>query len=185
MDDQAIIDLYWQRSENAIVETDAKYGRLCYSLAYNVLANKEDAEESVSDTYLAAWKAIPPHRPASLTAFLSKLARRTAIDHWRSRTAEKRGGGQVPLALDELLDCASPQPDVEDAAISKEARVCLNRFLDGLPKTERIVFLRRYFLLEPIGDIGKSLGFSEGKVTSMLHRTRKKLRAHLTKEGYL
>ncbi len=185
MDDKQIVDLYWQRSEQAVAETDAKYGHFCYTLAYNVLANREDAEESVNDTYLAAWNALPPHRPAILTAFLGKLTRRISINRYHAISAYKRGGGQVVLALEELRECASLAPAVEEIAIGKEACACLNRFLDTLPQTERTVFVRRYFLLDPVAEIGKNFGFSESKTTSMLHRTRKKLRAHLEKEGYL
>ncbi len=185
MDDTQIIDLYWQRSEKAISETEAKYGRFCYSLAMNVLANKEDAQECVNDTYLAAWNALPPNRPAFLNAFLGKLTRRISIDRWRAISAYKRGGGQIRLALEELTDCASGEPSVEERAMGREACAALNRFLESLPQTERTVFVRRYFLFDPVADIGKSFGFTESKVTSMLSRTRLKLRTYLTKEGYL
>ncbi len=185
MDDKQIVDLYWQRSEAAIQETDAKYGGYCYQISYNVLANREDAQECVSDTYLAAWNALPPHRPAILSGFLGKLARRIAIDRWRSLTAYKRGGGQIALALEELGDCASNTPTAEAAVISRELKASLARYLEGLPRQERMIFLRRYFFLDPVAKIAETFGFSESKVTSILHRTRKKLRQQLTKEGYL
>ncbi len=185
MDDNAIIDLYWQRSEAAISETATKYGGYCYSIAYNVLANKEDAEESVSDTYMAAWNALPPQRPTFLATFLGKLTRNISIDRWRILSAHKRGGGQIVLALDELGECASPTPSAEQVRIRREAVAALNRFLDGLPKTERLVFLRRYWYLDPVADIAESFGFTQAKVTSMLHRTRLRLRERLQKEGYL
>ncbi len=185
MDDKQIVDLYWQRSEQAIQETDTKYGGYCYSIAYNVLANREDAQECVSDTYLAAWNALPPHRPAILTAFLGKLTRRISIDRWRSLTAYKRGGGQIPLTLEELGDCASHTPTVESAVITKEMAAAFQRYLDALPREERLIFLRRYFFFDPVAKIGETFGFTESKVTSILHRTRKKLRQQLTKEGYL
>ena len=102
MEDQKIIDLYWQRSEQAIMETDRKYGGYCFSVAYNILSNREDAEESVSDTYLAAWRAMPPKRPGILSSFLGKITRHLSIDRWRRRSAQKRGGGEVPLVLEEL-----------------------------------------------------------------------------------
>ncbi len=185
MEDREIIELYWGRSTQAISETEQKYGKLCRSIANNVLCNWEDAEESVNDTYLAAWNAIPPHRPANLLAFLAKLARRIAINRYYTVTAEKRGGGQVQQALDELKDCTDPTPSVEDVVLGKEVGSALNRFLETLPETERTVFVRRYFLLDPVRDIGRSFGFTEAKVTSMLYRIRKKLRAYLEKEGYL
>lgn len=185
MEDQKIMDLYWKRSESAIVETDAKYGKFCYGLAMNVLNNREDAEESVSDTYFATWNALPPNRPAYLMAFLGKLTRRIAIDRWRGLSAKKRGGGQIQLCLEELADCASTAPGVEEAAVSKEACAALNRFLDQLPQEERTIFVRRYFLMDPVADISRSFGYTEDKVRSMLGRTRKKLYTRLTKEGYL
>lgn len=185
MDDLQIIDLYWKRSEDAIQETDQKYGKFCYGLAMNVLNNREDAEESVSDTYFATWNALPPNRPAYLMAFLGKVTRRISIDRWRGLSAQKRGGGQIALCLDELAECASATPGIEEAAVIKEACAALNRLLDQLPQEERTIFVRRYFLMDSIGDISGSFGYTEDKVRSMLHRTRKKLYAKLTKEGYL
>ena len=105
MEDQGIIALFFDRSEQAIVETDKKYGRYCYSIAYNILSNREDSEESVSDTYLEAWNTIPPRHPGFLNAFLAKITRHISIDRWRKRSAKKRGGGEIILALEELEDC--------------------------------------------------------------------------------
>ena len=184
MDDQAILDLYFARSEKAITETDAKYGGYCYSIAQNILANREDAEESVSDTYLAAWNAIPPQRPGILSAFLGKITRRISIDRWRARSAVKRGGGQLMLALEELADCVSPEPTAEQLFLCRELADSFNRFLAALPVTDRNVFLCRYWYLDSIQTIADNFGFTQSKVTSMLHRTRQKLRQHLTKEGY-
>lgn len=183
MDDSAILDLYWGRSEEAISETDQKYGSYCYSIAYNILTNNEDAEESVSDTYLAAWNTIPPKRPAVLATFLGKITRRFSIDRWRSRHTDKRGGGELPLALEELDQCLADRTTTEMAYERKRFAIVLNRFLDSLPETERRVFLCRYWYLDPIADIAKQFGFTASKVTSMLHRTRKKLGAALEKEG--
>lgn len=184
MEDHKIIDLYWQRSEQAIRETDSKYGGYCYSIAYNILTNREDSEESVSDTYLAAWRAMPPRRPGILAAFLGKITRHLSIDRWRRRTAEKRGGGEVVLALEELEDCLSDGLSAEDTVQKKELAVLINRFLDALPETERNVFLCRYWYADPVQDIADTLGFSVSKVNSMLYRTRQKLRRALEKEGY-
>jgi hypothetical protein len=105
MEDNRIVDLYWARSEDAIAETSEKYGKYCYAIAYNILSNTEDADESVNDTYLDAWHNMPPHRPSILSTFLGKITRRISIDKWRGRTADKRGGGEIVLALDELVDC--------------------------------------------------------------------------------
>jgi len=183
MDDKAILDLYWQRSENAISETSAKYGAYCYSIAYNILSSREDAEESVNDTYLAAWNAIPPKRPALLSAFLGKMTRYISLDRWKQRARLKRGGGQLPLCLEELEDCLSGSEDPEDRLLRQEAIGCINTFLDRLPETERSVFLCRYWYFDTVAQIAERFGFSESKVASMLHRTRGKLARHLTKEG--
>lgn len=185
MDDKGIIDLYFARSEAAISETDKKYGGYCYSIAYNILTNKEDAEESVSDTYMAAWNAMPPRRPGILSTFLGKITRHLSIDRWRSRSAYKRGGGEIILALEELEDCVAGEESVEKALERKELARIFNRFLDALPETERSVFLSRYWYVDSVQAIAENFGFSESKVKSMLHRLRGKLRAQLEKEGYV
>lgn len=185
MDDQAIVELYWSRSERALSETATKYGAYCYSIAYNILTNREDAEESVSDTYLAAWRTMPPKRPVILSTFLGKLTRRIAIDYWRKRTADKRGGGETDLVLEELENCIAGNQNVENTYIHKELAVVINRFLDTLTRTERNIFLCRYWYLDSVADIASYFGFSQSKVASMLHRMRKKLRVQLEKEEYL
>ena len=185
MDDQKIIDLYWSRSETAITETDRKYGKYCYSIAYNILTNNEDAEESVSDTYMAAWKSMPPKRPSILATFLGKITRRLSIDCWRSRNRYKRGGGEIILALEELEDCVADNKTLEQAFERKQLALTLNCFLESLQKTERRIFLCRYWYLDSVSDIAHYFGFSDSKVTSMLYRTRKKLRTALEKEDLL
>ena len=185
MEDQAIIDLYFQRSEHAIAETAAKYGGYCYSIANNILGNKEDSEECVSDTWLAAWNAMPPRRPGVLSVFLGRITRNGALDRWRQRQARKRGGGEVTLALEELRECVSNDDDVEEAFSRRETVRAVNSLLDKLTETERNVFLRRYWCVDTVADIAASFGFTEGKVKSMLHRTRLKLRKQLEKEGLL
>ena len=182
MEDNTIIDLYFKRSEQAIVETDTKYGGYCYSIAYNILSNREDSEESVSDTYMAAWNTIPPRRPNFLNAFLGKVTRHISIDRWRKSSAKKRGGGEIILALDELENCVDVH-NTENTFERKELTRVLNQFLSSLPETERNVFLCRYWYLEPTGSIAKCCGFSETKVRSMLHRIRKRLRTAMEKEG--
>lgn len=184
MEDQSIIQLFFDRSEQAIEETDKKYGGLCFSIAYNVLDNREDSEESVSDTYLAAWNTIPPRRPNFLNAFLAKMTRHISIDRWRKRSAKKRGGGEIILALEELEDCVDAQ-SVETEFAKKELTRVLNQFLLSLPEMERNVFLCRYWYLDSIQIISQVSGFSQSKVTSMLHRLRGRLRKKLTEEGYL
>lgn len=185
MDDARIIDLYWARSENAIAETSSKYGKYCYAIAYNILSDAQDADESVNDTYLNAWNAMPPHRPAILSAFLGKITRRISIDRWRSRTAEKRGGGEVVLALDELSACVPSSASVEDMIEAAELEKVIDAFVMSLPIMERRVFICRYWYLDPVNEICQQFGFSQGKVKMMLHRTRAKLQSCLEKEGVI
>lgn len=185
MDDNSIIDLYWDRSESAISETALKYGSFCHSIAYNILSNNEDAEESVSDTFLTAWNSMPPHRPSILAAFLGKITRHLSIDRWRSKTAAKRGGGEMELAIEELGYSLADTRTVEGDFARKELCRGLNRILEDLPEIQRSVFLCRYWYLDPIGDIAEHFGFTEAKVNSMLHRTRNKIRTRLEKEGLL
>ena len=185
MEDIRIVQLYWDRSERAIEETDAKYGAYCYSIAYNALANAEDAEESVSDTYMAAWNQLPPHRPLVLKTFLGKITRRISINRWNARNARKRGGGEISLALDELTECADGKQDVERICESAEMIGAFNTFLGTLPEMQRNIFLRRYWFFEPIAEIAQTYGFTQSKVTSLLHRIRGKLKDYLLKEGYL
>ena len=184
MDDKSIVDLYFSRNEEAITQTDKKYGHYCYSIAYNILTSKEDAEESVNDTYMTAWRAIPPRRPSALSAFLGKITRHISIDRWRERVATKRGGGEIPLALEELKDCISGMQDVEMEYERKEVLKTYVKFLEALPTTERRVFLCRYWYVESIETIADKFGFSQSKVKTMLHRTRAKLRKQLAEEGY-
>ena len=184
MNDKNIVDLYFNRDEEAITQTDKKYGRYCYSIAYNILTNKEDAEESVSDTYMTAWRAIPPRRPSVLSTFLGKITRHISIDRWRERSAYKRGGGEVTLALDELEDCVAGLQNVEMEYERKELIRAYVKFLDTLPITERRVFLCRYWYVDSVEAIAEKFGFSQSKVKTMLYRTRKKLRKTLWEEGF-
>jgi len=184
MEDCKIIELYWQRCETAIEQTQKKYGRYCFSIANNILPNEEDAQECVNDTYLAAWNAIPPNRPKVLSTFLGKLTRRISIDRWRILSADKRGGGAIPLALEELNQCIPGNLDAQAQVEAKELAVCINSFLAGLPEIERRVFLLRYFDMASLKEIQEKFHFSDSKVKTTLYRTRKKLKTHLEKEGY-
>ena len=184
MNDKNIVDLYFNRDEEAITQTDQKYGRYCYSIAYNILMSREDAEESVSDTYMTAWSAIPPRRPSVLATFLGKITRNLAIDRWRERAATKRGGGEVTLALEELEDCVAGRQNVEMEYERKELIRAYVKFLDALPVTERRVFLCRYWYVDSVEAIAEKFGFSQSKVKTMLYRTRAKLRKQLAEEGY-
>lgn len=184
MEDSKIVELYWKRSETAIYETQCKYEHYCFSIASNILPFREDAEESVNDTYMAAWNAMPPSRPSILSTFLGKLTRRISIDRWRYLSADKRGGSTVTVALDELAECIPSGSDPVAEVEAKELAAAINHFLDTLPYTERKVFLMRYFDLAKIQDIASEFNMSSSKVKSMLHRTRSKLRIALQEEGY-
>ena len=185
MEDQKIISLYWDRSEQAIYETDNKYGGYCYRIAQGIVQCAEDAQEVVSDTWLTAWNTIPPERPRILKAFLGRITRNLSLDRWDSMTADKRGGGQIPLALDELNECIPGNRSVEGEVDARELGRALDRFVRGLKPLEQRVFLCRYWYLEPIDRIAQEMGFSRSKVTSMLHRSREKLRDYLKEEGFL
>ena len=185
MEDNAILELYRARSERAVRETEKKYGPYCYRIAYNILSCREDSQECVNDTYLAAWNTIPPKAPAVLAAYLGKLTRNISLDCWKRRSACKRGGGELVLALEELGECVTDGQTPETVCARKETARFINGFLQTLPETERRVFLCRYWYLERSAEIAGCLGCSETKVRSMLHRTRKKLRAAMDKEGLL
>lgn len=183
MTDNQIVELFFHRSERALEETAARYGQLFYRISYNILTNHEDAEECVSDTYLTAWETIPPTRPNRLGVFLSKITRRLAIDRWRRITAAKRGGGQLALAVEELDYCLASRENVEEDYIKKELTGLLECFLSELPETERDVFLCRYWYMDSIREIAADFGFTQGKVKSMLMRTRNKLKIYLERKG--
>ena len=183
MDDTQIVELYWDRKESAIEETEAKYGSYCHSIALNILHNPDDAKESVNDTWLDAWNSMPPHRPSVLSTFLGKLTRRISIDKWRRTTAKKRGDGEFPLVLAELEDCISDGKSIEEETERKLLADVIAAFVKDLPETEQKVFLCRYWYMDSVGSIASRFRFSESKVKSMLYRTREKLRVRLEKEG--
>lgn len=183
MDEKQIIELYWARSENAIAETAGKYGQFCHSIAYNILFDREDSEECVNDTYLHAWNAIPPRRPDRLGAFLGKITRNLALKRYEKKSAMKRGGGQVMLALDELAECIPDPNTVERRVDNKMLAEKLDAFLSQLNAESRRIFLRRYWNLSSVREIAAAYGITESKVKMSLMRTRGKLRSFLEQEG--
>ena len=185
MEDKEIIRLYWERNERAIKETSVKYGRYCFRVAYNILLNKEDADESVNDTWFKTWECIPPHFPEVLATFVGKITRRISLNKWYYKTRKKRGGGQVCLALEELEECISSDNEVEKLIEHKELLQLINTFLGTLPETERDLFVCRYWFFASIQELSEMFSFSESKTKSLLFRTREKLRMCLEKEGYL
>ena len=185
MEDKEIVRLYWDRNERAIKESSVKFGRYCFQIAYNILANNEDADESVNDTWLKTWECIPPHFPEVLAAFVGKITRRISLNKWYYKNRKKRGGGQVRLVLEELEECIAADNEVEKSVEHKELLQLINTFLETLPETERDLFVCRYWFLASIQELSERFSFSESKTKSMLFRTREKLRNCLKKEGYL
>ena len=185
MEDSQIVELYWARSESAVQATAAKYGRYCFAIAYNILKSREDADEGVNDTYMAAWEQIPPHRPSVLSTFLGKITRRICLNRWRGQNSQKRGRGEVPLALEELAECIPSELNTEETVEQKELSRAISRFLGTLPQQERDVFVSRYWFLAGVKEISIRFGFTEGKTKSMLFRTRAKLRNYLLEEGLI
>ncbi len=183
MEDDKIVELYWQRSADAISETADKYGAYCFAIAENILHSAEDSDECVNDAWLHAWNAMPPQRPRVLRLFLARITRNLAFDRFRARAAEKRGGGELDLVLDELGECLGGG-DAQSACEAEELRRSIGRFVRSLPEREGNVLVRRYFFAEPVAQIAKGYGLSENHVMVILSRTRKKLKAHLLKEGY-
>ena len=183
MEDLKIIELFFERKECAIAETERKYGRYLSKIAYNILFDTEDSEECVNDTYMKAWNSIPPQKPNVLSTFLGKITRRISIDKWRKNSAEKRGSGQTVVVLDELSECIPDKNNVEHTIESKIISEIINSFIKDLTDKECRVFLCRYFYLDSVESIAERFGYSQSKVKSMLHRTRQKLRARLEKEG--
>lgn len=183
MDEKEIIDLYWERSELAIVETDRQYGAFCRKVAFQILYDREDSEECVNDTYLRAWNVMPPQRPGRLAAFLGKITRNLALSRYRQNTAQKRGGGEVILALEELESCIPVGKTVEEMVDERLLVQTLNRFLGSLSAQNRRIFLQRYWSLTSVKDISALEGISESNVKMRLMRTRAKLRSVLEQEG--
>lgn len=185
VEDKNIVDLYWDRDENAITETASKYGKYCFSIAFNILENIEDAEECVNDSYLNAWNSMPPHRPTKLSTFVGKITRFVSLKKWRDKHAQKRRSGNVAIAYEELSECIPSNKGIDEALEAQELAKIIDTFLDTLPYAEQKVFICRYWYFDSISAISKQFGFGESKIKSMLHRTRKKLQSKLLEEGVL
>ena len=182
MEDKEILQLYWDRDERAITESNVKYGPLCRSVALRILAVPEDSEECVSDTWLHCWNAIPPKKPDPLGPFLAKITRNLALDRWRRDHRAKRFAGETTLVLEELEDLVSGE-STEDEVLRRELVRALNGFLECLPQWERDLFLGRYLAFETLESLAKHTGRSVSGVHKKLMRLREKLRDYLQKEG--
>ncbi len=185
MDDSCIVALYWSRDPDAIRESDRKYGAYCFSIAHRILHSNEDSEECVNETWLRAWNAIPPQRPQRLSLFLAKITRNLALDTLSARSSQKRGGGDIHLLLDELAECLSSESDPASEYEARELGQFVRRFVNHLPERDRSIFLRRYFFTETAAEIAARFGITENHVLVILSRTRKKLKLHLQKEGFM
>ena len=184
MTDEGIVRLYWDRDETAITETDLKYGKYCFAIAYNILYSKEDSEECVNDTYNKAWYSIPPQRPVILSAFLGRIVRNISLNRFKENNAQKRGGSQLPLILDEIGDIASDMPGPDDELIKKQMVQAVNAFLKSLPQDKRVMFVRRYWYADDIGAIARRMGTCANNVSAEIRRIRIKLRGYLVERGF-
>jgi len=183
LEDSLIVDMFFKRQELALFKAQEKYGKRIYNTAKNILHSDEDTKECVNDTLLKAWEAIPPNRPSFLGAFLSKIARNLAINKWRAKNAQKRGGSEVDLLLSELGECIPASGGPEQAYESALLVQSINNCLYGVEQLSRAVFVQRYFYGESIYNISKRFQIGESNVKSKLFRTRKLLKEQLEKEG--
>ena len=181
MEDEQIVALYWSREESAIHETALKYGNYLNSIAYNILQDQRDAEESVNDTYIRTWNSLPPQRPVYFFAYLAKICRNLSLGLLEKRSAQKRCGEIVSLTAE--LELCIPDRRVEDTAEGKYIGELLNRFLSEISKENRMIFLRRYWFADSIQQIAERYGVTQSNVKIRLHRTRNKLRDYLQQEG--
>lgn len=184
MEDSKIVQLYWDRNELAISATSEKYGNYCNSIARNILGNREDAEECVNDTYVNAWNSMPPHRPRVLAAFLGKIVRNISFNRYKHNTAYKRGGGEIPVVLDELSELVSGRSSVEQEISHRELVCTINKFLQSLPPKKRNIFICRYWYTESISEIAVRYGMKETAVSMVLNRVRLQLHKYLLERGF-
>lgn len=184
MEDNQIIELYWQRSESAITETSKKYSRLLVSIALNILGNYSDAEECENDTYIAVWNSIPPTRPNVFSAFLSKIVRNISINRYEYNRAKKRNS-EYDLILSELEDCVASTASVEETYVAGEIASYIDDFLKTQKQETRVIFVRRYWYADSVKDISKRMKISESKVKTVLFRTRKELQLYLAEREVL
>ena len=182
MDDEKIIELFWQRNEDAITETASKYGKLCRFISANILSRPEDCEEVVNDTYLAAWNSIPRQRPNRFSVFISRIARNLAMNRSDYDSAAKRNPEAV-CSLEELAECVSGKENVENEVENRRVEELISAFLWEQPEEKRHIFIRRYWYFESIASISSRTGYSESKLKTLLFRMRKSLREYLESEG--
>lgn len=185
MTDEQIVELYWERDESALAATQQKYSRYLTKIAYNILTDMEDSLECVNDTYLRAWKAIPPNRPTVLSTFLGKITRRTAIDVLRRKSRDKRIPSEYLFSLSELAECVSDENSIEGQIEAEVLAKAINAYLRTISKEARQLFIGRYYYLDSLKEVAEYCGMSESKAKSMLYRIRCGLKAYLEQEGYV
>ena len=184
MNDNGIIQLYWDRNDQAISATSEKYGHYCKIIARNILNNEEDAEECVNDTYLKAWNSMPTHWPENLATFIGKITRNLSFNKYKHNRTKKRGGGEIALILDELTECVSDTDTIEQIIDRQELIKAINMFVKGLPTKKQNIFTRRYWYADSISKIAKDYDMLPVTVSKTLERTRKQLKAYLTERGF-
>lgn len=184
MNDSEIIDLYFQRDEQAIVETDSKYGNFCAYISGNILNNKQDVEECVNDTYLRTWNSIPPTVPNSLKAYLGRIVRNISLNHFKANHTQKRYAGQADLVYEEFAAILPSRDMLEDLVDSMQLREAIVTWLDALSDIQRAVFVGRYWYFDSIQIIADKMDCSPARIKMILHRLRKQLKSHLEAEGY-
>ena len=184
MEDEKIVELFWNRAEKAVEEAGEKYGRYCRRIAYNLLDSEPDAEECANDALLAAWHSIPPHRPAALAAYLGRLTRNLSIDRIKARSRIKRGGGEYAILLSELEECIPDRSTTDGEAERALLAELISSWLQTLPQLSRMLFVGRYWYNEPLQSLAQDCGVSVGKAKSLLFRLRKGLRERLEKEEF-
>lgn len=181
MDDKEIVEMYLARSELAVTATSEKYGNYLGRIARNILEHEEDAEECVNDAYLKAWRSIPPNHPHNFAAYLGRITRNIALDLLRKSGRLKRGGSTVDAVLEEIKDLATEDAGPESELDSQYTMRLINEYLSRQPKEKRIIFVRRYWYMDPLRDIALAQGVTEGKIKSVLHRMRTELKKFLEK----
>ena len=184
MDDNGIIQLYWDRNDQAISATSEKYGHYCKAVAKNILNNEEDSEECVNDTYLNAWNSMPTHWPEDLATFLGKITRNLSFNKYKHDHAQKRGSGEITLVLDELTTCVSDIDTVEQIIDRQELAKAINSFVKSLSTKKQNIFVRRYWYVDSVSDIASDYGMLQGTVSKTLERTRKQLKMYLAERGF-
>ncbi len=184
MTDEEIIDLFFERSEQAISELAEKHGPAVNRVAFNILGDPEDAKECVNDTWLGAWNSIPPQRPSPLRTYVCRIARNLATKKYHASLAQKRNS-RYDVALDELAECIPDSSSVEDYAEAVELAAIIDRFLDTLSYEDKFLFMRRYWFADSLADAAKMAGMSYGTAAVRLHRVKEKLRKQLLKEGVI